>query len=258
MSVKPTLIFVPGAWHTPETWDMVLPLMEAQDYKCVKCSLPSVNSNPPKRIDDDIEVVREAIQAETSQSNNVVLVVFSYGGTVGSSALKGLTQPKQKEPGSNQGSPGRILGMVMLASFFVPTGCTFLAGLGGEFPPWWKPNPETGLADITVDRAQLFYNTNLSPEDANHWAAKTGTHSAATFLQGGEHVYAGWMDVPVWYLACSEDMAVPVEIQRMLIQGAKDAGANVKSREIKSGHGVLLCKPRESAEFISEALAAFA
>jgi hypothetical protein len=73
--------------------------------------------------------------------------------------------------------------MAMLASFFVPTGCTFLAGIGGEFLPWWKPNPMTGFADITVDRAQLFYNTDLSPEDANHRATKTGTHPAAAFVE---------------------------------------------------------------------------
>lgn len=70
-------------------------------------------------------------------------------------------------------------------------------------------------------------------------------------------MYAGWMDLPVWYLACTEDRAVPVEIQRMMVQGAKDAGANVTSREINSGHSVLLCKPRESAEFITEALTTF-
>lgn len=116
----------------------------------------------------------------------------------------------------------------------------------------------TGLADITVNRAQLFYNTDLSPEDANRWAMKTGTHPAAAFVEGGEHMYAGWMDVPVWFLACTEDLAVPVEIQRMFIQGVKDAGANVTSREIKSSYCAMVSRPREVLEFITEALAAFA
>ena len=258
MSLKPTLLFVHGAWHTPECWVRVIPLMEAQHYKCVSVGLPSVNSNPHKRLEDDIQAVRTAIQSETSQGNDVVLVVHSYGGAVSSSALKGLTQSKQDKSGSSKNSSGWVLGMVMLASFFVPTGCTFLAGTRGECPPWWKPNSMTGLADITVDRAQLFYNTDLSPEDANHWAMKTGTHPAAAFVEGGEHMYAGWMDVPVWFLACTEDLAVPVEIQRMFIQGAKDAGANVMSREIKSSHCVMVSKPREVSEFITEALAAFA
>ena len=255
MSPKPTLIFVPGAWHTPESWAKVIPLMEAQGYRCIEVWLPTVNSNPPKHLEDDIKAVREAIQSETSKGNDVVLVPHSYGGAVASSALKGLTEPKLQDATSSKPSSGRILGMAMLASFFVPTGWTFLASLGGEFPPWWKPNPETGLADITVDRAQLFYNTDLPPEDASYWAMKTGTHPAAAFLEGAEHMYAGWMDVPVWFLACTEDLSVPVEIQRMLIQGAKDAGANVTSKEIQSGHGAMLCRPKDVADFITEALA---
>jgi pimeloyl-ACP methyl ester carboxylesterase len=137
MSLKPTLIFVHGAWHTPESWAKVIPLMEAEDYKCLACRLPSVNSNPHKRIEDDIKAVREAIESEISQSNDVVLVVHSYGGAVGSSALKGLTPPKEQGTTSSKSSSGRILGMVMLASFFVPTGLTFLGGLGGECPPWY-------------------------------------------------------------------------------------------------------------------------
>jgi hypothetical protein len=46
------------------------------------------------------------------------------------------------------------------------------------------------------------------------------------------------------------DLAVPVEVQRMFIQGAKDAGANVMSREIKSSsHCVIVSRPREVLEF---------
>jgi hypothetical protein len=54
----------------------------------------------------------------------------------------------------------------------------------------------------------------------------------------------------------TEDVAVPVEVQQMLIQGAEDAGTNVTSKEIKSGHGVILCRPKEVVEFITEAAAA--
>jgi hypothetical protein len=43
----------------------------------------------------------------------------------------------------------------------------------------------------------------------------------------------------------------------MLIQGAKEAGPNVTSREVESGHGVMLCKPREVADFMFEAFVSF-
>lgn len=88
---------------------------------------------------------------------------------------------------------------------------------------------------------------------------KRGTRPAVAFVESGEHMYAGWMDVPVWFLACREDLAVPVEIQRMFTQGAKDAGANIMSKEIKSSrHCVIVSRLREVLEIIAEALAAFA
>jgi hypothetical protein len=96
----------------------VVTLLEAQHYKCIMCSLASVNSNPHKGLKDDIKAVREAIQSELSQSNDVVLVVFSCGGAVGSSTLKGLTQQKHDRSKSKKSSSGRILGMVVLAAFF--------------------------------------------------------------------------------------------------------------------------------------------
>jgi hypothetical protein len=65
-------------------------------------------------------------------------------------ALKGFAQPKQKESGSDTSSLGRILGIVMLASFFVPTGCTFfwpaleentLLGVDQILLPDWPTSP---------------------------------------------------------------------------------------------------------------------
>ena len=71
------MIFVLGAWHIPESWVQDVTLLEAQHYKCIICSLASVNSNPHKGLEYDINAVREAIQSGLSQSNDVVLVVFS-------------------------------------------------------------------------------------------------------------------------------------------------------------------------------------
>jgi len=35
MSSKPTLIFVHGAWHTPECWQFVILALEGDDFKCI-------------------------------------------------------------------------------------------------------------------------------------------------------------------------------------------------------------------------------
>ena len=256
MPRRPTLIFVHGAWHSPDAWDKVAPLMDGRQFKCVRIALPSTKPGPPCSFADDVEMVRNAILAETRQSNDVVLVVHSYGGAVGSTALKGLTLSKELPTGSVQTTAGHVIGLVMLVSFFITTGLFFTGHLGNRPSPWWTPNPENGRAELTLDPSPLFYN-DLPPEEGEFWARKLNSQSTAGLMEGGEHAYAGWMDVPAWYLACNNDKAVPVETQRMFVQRAKDAGADVTAREMDSSHSPMLSKPKETAEFITEAVAAF-
>lgn len=256
MSPKPTLVFVHGAWHQTNTWDKVVPLLETQQYKCVCVPLPSTTSNHPTSLLDDIEAVRRAITTETSQGRDVVLVVHSYGGLVGSSALKGLTRHDSTQDTTSSSSPktssGHALGFIMLASGFAQTGSSFLNG--GPPPPWWKADAETGFAIITGDSRQLFYH-DLPVEEGEHWVQELKHHSLITLSEGGEHAYAGWIHVPVWYLHTTEDKALPIEVQRLFVQGAKDAGGDVTTREVPSSHSPMLSKPKETVDFIQEAVA---
>lgn len=75
-------------------------------------------------------------------------------------------------------------------------------------------------------------------------------------FKGGEDSYAGWMDVPVWFLAATDDKALPFELQKMFITGARKAGADVTVKEIVSSHSPMLSKPQETADLILEAVAA--
>ena len=50
---------------------------------------------------------------------------------------------------------------------------------------------------------------------------------------------------------------MPIELQRMSVQMARDAGADVTVREFVTSHSPMLSKPEETAQFILEAVAAF-
>lgn len=256
MSRKPTLVLVPGAWHNTSTWDKIASLMETQQYKCVRVALPSTTSNPSATFPEDIEAARNSIVAETTQGRDVVVVVHSYGGAVGSSAIKGLVRRKQDVSLSAKGLSGHVLGIVMLASGFIPTGVSFIDYLGGKPLPSWKADPQSDFAIIIVEPRQLFYH-DLPVEEGNYWARKLEKQSLKAMMEGGEDTYAGWMDVPVWYLATTEDKAFPVQAQRAFVQSAKDAGADVTLREIRSSHSPMLSRPKETVDFILEAVTSF-
>lgn len=89
------------------------------------------------------------------------------------------------------------------------------------------------------------------------WASRLLTQSSRAFTTGTEDSYAGWMDVPVWFLATVEDRGLPVDNQRMFVEGAREAGADVTLREIGSGHSPMLSRVDETVSILLEASEAF-
>ncbi|KAM0250016.1 hypothetical protein ACHAQJ_008785 [Trichoderma viride] len=250
MSSKPTLVFVPGAWHAADTWRKVTAELEPQGYKSICVTHPTTLSDPTKGIFDDIEETRKAILDEISQGRDVVVVVHSYGGMVGPSAIKGLTKATSERP-------GRVLGIAMMATGYCMTGVGFLEGIGGAPPPFWIADTEKGYATLIVDTRELFYH-DLPEEEGNYWVSRLLKQSLKPLTDSGEHVYSGWKDVPTRYLVTTDDKTFPLEVQLAIGQGAKEQGADVVIERIDSSHSPMLSKPKETADFIARAAQAFA
>lgn len=125
-------------------------------------------------------------------------------------------------------------------------------------PPSWRLD-ESGFATLVAEPRELFYQ-DLPEEEGKYWVSKLQKQAQKVLTDGGEHMYSGWKDVPVWYGITLKDNAfgpAALEVQTMLAQMAKDAGADVTVREFDSGHSPMLSKPKETAEFILEAAKAF-
>ena len=43
-------------------------------------------------------------------------------------------------------------------------------------------------------------------------------------FEGGESAYAGWMDVPAWYIGTIEDQGLPVAVHRVQVDMAREMG----------------------------------
>ena len=262
MGSTPTFVLVHGSWHSPETWDKLSPLLQARGYRSVSVDLPSTDPdhNPgTANFLGDKEAVRAAILAETTQGRDVVVVPHSYGTLPGCSAVQGLTLPKDPSVSSSASAPaarqGHVIGIAALATGMIPSGVTFLGASGGVVPPQWKVNEER-LAEIVVDPVDFFYH-DLPEEEARLRVSKLRKQTFTAVSEGGEHVYAGWLDVPVWLLTCIEDQALPFEMQEAGVQFAREAGADITARRIQSSHSPMLSRPQETADFLLEAAADF-
>ena len=131
MSKLPTIIIVPGAWHTPKHYRGLIDRLAACKYEAVAIPLPSVNSSsPPASWDQDAEAVRRVILTNLDNGQDVVVAAHSFGGIIMSEAVKGLG----KEARRKQGLPGGVLRLIYICAMALPEGQTHLGQLQPRTP----------------------------------------------------------------------------------------------------------------------------
>ncbi|KFZ09124.1 hypothetical protein V501_05698 [Pseudogymnoascus sp. VKM F-4519 (FW-2642)] len=264
MSNLPTLVFVPGAWHKPTCYDKIIkPLEEQHKLKCIRVTLPSGSGDPEATFKNDIDAAQDAISSETTQGRNVVVIAHSYGGMVGSSAIKGFYKPQDTNstslPTSDQSqSPakGYVIGLILIASGFTFTGLAFMDPFFGHPPPSWRVNKETGYAELVNPPRELFYH-DVPAEDAEYAVSQLTPQSLKSLFEGGEYSYAGWLHVPAWYIGTVEDRGLPVVAQRLNVGMAREMGCPVEHRELQTSHSPFLSQPEETVGIVVEAVEAF-
>ncbi|KAK3669852.1 hypothetical protein LTR78_010233, partial [Recurvomyces mirabilis] len=135
----------------------------------------------------------------------------------------------------------------------MPSGLSFMQAAGGQPPPSWEADWDSGYAVLQVDPRELFYH-DLQLEEGKLWVSRLQSQSLQALYEGGEHVYSGWQDVPTWYLITVEDRALALVAQQAMAPMAKAAGADIVVRELQSGHSPMLSRPDEMAGLIEEAV----
>jgi pimeloyl-ACP methyl ester carboxylesterase len=141
MSSKPEFIFVPGAWHGPDSFDPTA--AELKKLGCVVhgINLPSVGANPLlQSFTPDAEAVKATLNKALSSGKDVVMLYHSYGGVVGSEALAEYV--KELESGKKEGW-GSVRRLVYIAAFVLPEGGSLMAALGFKPLPWFIVNVST-------------------------------------------------------------------------------------------------------------------
>ncbi|KAJ6016748.1 alpha/beta-hydrolase [Penicillium sp. IBT 35674x] len=253
MAALPTFVFVPGAWHKPVCYREIIKLLQPK-FKCVSITLPSTSGNPDASFKDDLDTAREAISSEVTSGRDVVVVAHSYGGMVANSAIKGYMRDKTSQTQSS--TTGFVIGLILIASGFTFTGMAFMDPFFGIPPPTWRANWETGFAELVTPPREMFYH-DLPQEEAEYWVSQLTPQSLKSLYEGGEHSYAGWRDVPVWYIGTVEDRGLPVLVQRTQIGMAREMDCTVEHRELRTSHSPFLSQPEATVEIMLEAVDAF-
>lgn len=116
---KPTILLIPGLWHTPECFDALRTELGEHDYETVSRQLPSIDCADPSNhsAQSDADFIRSQLLSPLLDSGKrVVVVMHSYGGIPGSAAAYGLSEEERKK----EGLKGGVVGLIFVASYVIP------------------------------------------------------------------------------------------------------------------------------------------
>ena len=248
----PTLIFIHGAWHTPECWTEVISALEKQGHRCLAPDVEfSGTDQPVPSMAGSIKQIQGLISAEADAGNDVILVNHSFGGLVGCSSVKGFTAKDPSKLSST--AKGKVVGIIQLCAFLAPANISLYDIVDRE-----KGFHHAGADGWEMidngDPVDLFYN-DLPLETAKYWASRLQGQSSGP-LGDKENVYPGWADVPVWYLLCTKDQAMLLKYQEAMVNAAKEAGAKMTTEYLDCSHSPFLSRVDETVGFIGRAVEA--
>jgi hypothetical protein len=144
---KPTIVCVPGAWHTPDIYAKTLSILEEHGYPTIGLPLASVGASPPHTsFDEDVKEIRDCLaQLVVEEEKEVILVMHSYTGMPGAEAPVGLGR-KDREAANRKGG---VIRLVFIMAFAMPEGFQPTAG-GAQFPDWMKVDMQVSLRILTM------------------------------------------------------------------------------------------------------------
>lgn len=211
---KPTIVVGCGAHHTPYHYRFFEEALKNAGYAVRVVQLASTSA---KVIDDamgkDVQAIRQVVQGEIENGKEVIVVLHSWSGFVGTAAVEGL------ESGVNA--------IIYLASWMPPSDQSSCDWLG--VPELEIYNVQDGL-NYPKDPLAIFYND--LPSDTAQDAVKHLLPIANSVSHTPLRIPAVWEKIPCTYVLCDEDVAIPNVFTEMMMQQG-----NVKAGVVRMGGG---------------------
>ncbi|GAA2569268.1 MULTISPECIES: alpha/beta fold hydrolase [Streptomyces] len=231
---RPTIVLEHGAFADASSWDGVVQRLERAGYPVVAAA------NPLRGPANDAAYLRSVVQ---HIDGPVVLVGHSYGGTVISQAAAGLED--------------RVKALVYIAAFLPDTGESSL-GLTNKFPGstlgnvidpvnYTLPDGSQG-ADVYIelDKFHRQFAADVPAGQARLMAAGQRPIAAAALEE--KSTKAAWKTIPSWSLVTTEDLNIPVAVQRFMSHRAHS-----RTTEIDASHAVSVSHPDAVTRIVERA-----
>lgn len=135
-AVKPDILLVPGAWHTPAAFDLVRDQLTRRGFQSTAVPLLTVGPTDPlnQGVPEDAAAIRAELEKLVDAGKEVMVISHSYGGVPAAAAVEGLNLKDRVA----QGQKGGVLMVVHMTSFAAKVGTSLMDSLGGNPLPWFN------------------------------------------------------------------------------------------------------------------------
>jgi pimeloyl-ACP methyl ester carboxylesterase len=231
------IVLIHGAGHGAWCWDRVLPYLSDWGYRVAAPDLPGLGADPTPPSDVTFDAyVGCVVEALGEDDRPALLVGHSLGGAA-------VTQAAEDRP--------ELVAKLLYLTAFLPRNGQSPLDLAGR-----SPSTVDALRDSAVEGAHEF-RPELAPgllynrcdPDVAHWAVERLRPQAAGPVAAPVHISAErWGSIPKVYVVCTDDNALPQEVQQWMCDGA----LNVRMRFLDSDHSPFLSQPDTLAHLLHE------
>lgn len=245
MSASPptTFVLVPGSFVTPVEYDKMITLLESKGHSVKPVELLSVNDGsrmPPATFEEDVSHIRSAIlEILNKVKHNVVLVVHSYSGVPGSSAVSGLSIKDRKSAGHETA----VTGIVYIASFLPVLKESLRDIMSEHMPPDFRAGfPGDYYPRTSPEFAPFIFNDVPDQSEVAKYYGAMVRHASDSY--SGEATYEAWKEIESVQIIPQSDLIVPVVVQERMYERTVAEGGKVRKVSVEDGgHCVNISQP---------------
>lgn len=233
---KETYVLIHSAWLGAWQWEGVAKALKAEGHNVITPDLPGhgVDKTSPADItmEDYVKTVTDILDA---QENSVILVGHSFNGITVSRAA--------------ELRPGKVKSLVYLTAFLLPNGGSFFGAVqgveGSKAVENFYLSDDKTYALVKEEEIQNAFAHDITEEAFNGAKPYIVPEPSAPLLYELEITEENFGSIPKYYIECTEDRAIPIEVQRAMYVDKVDGVFT-----IESSHTPNFSQPNKVAEIL--------
>ncbi|MGB1931654.1 MAG: alpha/beta fold hydrolase [Flavobacteriales bacterium] len=233
---KETFVLIHSAWLGAWQWEGVKNILEAEGHKVITPDLPGHGNDKTSPADITMDnYVNTITSILDSREEDVILLGHSFNG---------ITISRVAEL-----RPNKIKSLVYLTAFLLPNGGSFFGAVqgveGSKAVENFYLSEDKTFALVKEEEIQNAFAHDIPKEVFDGAKPYIVPEPSAPLMYELEITNENFGQVPKYYIECTEDKAIPVEIQRAMYTDKV-----VKSFSINSSHTPNFSQPEKVAEIL--------